>query len=106
MINLWTIHHDPKNFDDPLQFNPDRFLDQDGALLPSSKIKNFLAFSAGPRQCIGQTIAKSELFLFLTNFLYNFELENSPLNGELSTNGNTKVTHAPKPFNVCLKHRR
>lgn len=88
-----------------MEFYPERFLDDDGALLPPSKNRNFFAFSAGPRECLGQVLAKSEMFLFFSNLLYNFTFETSPLNGPLDIHGTTKVTHAPKPFNVCVKKR-
>ena len=105
MINIWTIHHDDRYFDEPLTFKPQRFLDDDGDLLPPTKDRHFFAFSAGPRECIGQVLARSELFLFISNLLYNFKLESSPLNDELQINGRTKVTHAPNPFKVVLKKR-
>ena len=78
MINLWSIHHDERQFKDPMLFKPERFLDDNGDLLSASKIKNFLAFSIGPRKCIGQQVANAELFLFLANLLDHFEVQNSP----------------------------
>ena len=106
MINLWSIHHDERQFKDPMLFKPERFLDDNGDLLSASKIKNFLAFSIGPRKCIGQQVANAELFLFLANLLDHFEVQNSPANKEeLSTTGKTKITHAPLPFAVSLKQK-
>lgn len=105
MINLWTIHHDADNFTDPYVFKPERFLDPEGELLPLHKTRHFFAFSAGPRQCPGRDLAKTELFLFVSNLLYYYEFESSKLNTSLDLQGNTKVTHAPKPYQVLVKSR-
>ena len=100
MINIWTIHHKEKYYKDPFEFQPERFLDANGQLLEKKYLKDFFAFSIGPRECIGQTFAKNEMFLFIANLLYKFKFANSP-NQKLDLFGNTKVTHAPKPF--CVK---
>lgn len=30
MLNLWAVHHDPRIWDEPWKFNPNRFLDASG----------------------------------------------------------------------------
>ncbi|KAI3521741.1 hypothetical protein L1887_11213 [Cichorium endivia] len=59
-VILWlrNVHIDPKNFEDPLCFNPDRW---NGSMLP----ENFQAFGAGPRICAGNMLARLQLALFL-----------------------------------------
>ena len=47
-------------------FNPERFLNKDGTL---RKDEHFTAFSIGKRICLGETLAKTELFLFFTGTL-------------------------------------
>ena len=105
MINLWTIHHDANNFADPFEFRPERFLDAEGNLMPLHKTRHFFAFSAGPRQCPGQDLAKTELFLFTSNLFYNFSFASSSLNKSLDLQGTTKVTHAPNPYKVLITSR-
>ncbi|KAM6443419.1 steroid 17-alpha-hydroxylase/17,20 lyase isoform 1-T1 [Liasis olivaceus] len=73
VINLWSIHHDEKEWDEPGKFNPDRFLDEDGNRIYSPS-PSYLPFGAGIRVCLGETLAKMELFLFLAWILQKFSL--------------------------------
>ncbi|XP_077839157.1 cytochrome P450 2S1 isoform X3 [Macaca mulatta] len=69
---LGSILHDPSIFKHPEEFNPDRFLDADGRF---RKHEAFLPFSLGKRVCLGEGLAKAELFLFFTTILQAFSLE-------------------------------
>uniref|UniRef100_A0A3B3CZ29 Cytochrome P450, family 17, subfamily A, polypeptide 1 n=1 Tax=Oryzias melastigma TaxID=30732 RepID=A0A3B3CZ29_ORYME len=73
VINLWSLHHDEKEWTNPELFNPGRFLSADGSslTLPSS---SYLPFGAGLRVCLGEALAKMELFLFLSWILQRFSL--------------------------------
>ena len=105
MINIWTIHHKEDHYKDPYDFQPSRFLDETGNLLPSSKTKHFFAFSMGPRQCLGQSLAESEIFLYLANILHKFQLSSPVPVEQLLLHGTTKVTHAPNKYSILIKRR-
>uniref|UniRef100_A0A670YEH6 Cytochrome P450 family 2 subfamily J member 2 n=1 Tax=Pseudonaja textilis TaxID=8673 RepID=A0A670YEH6_PSETE len=71
LINLHSVHHDESQWKFPHEFNPSNFLNEEGDFV---KPEAFLAFSAGPRVCLGENLARMELFLFLTSILRNFQL--------------------------------
>ncbi|TKY63683.1 cytochrome P450 family 71 protein [Spatholobus suberectus] len=72
-VNAWAIHRDPKAWNDPDEFLPERFLDstidfrgQDFELIP---------FGAGRRICPGISMAIASLDLILANLLNSFDWE-------------------------------
>lgn len=50
-IPMYPIHHDPTFYPDPLVFDPERFLNNNGDLGNSVP---YLAFGDGSRNCIGK----------------------------------------------------
>eukprot|EP00004_Rigifila_ramosa_P015615 TRINITY_DN3637_c0_g1_i3.p1 TRINITY_DN3637_c0_g1~~TRINITY_DN3637_c0_g1_i3.p1 ORF type:complete len:339 (-),score=108.96 TRINITY_DN3637_c0_g1_i3:38-1054(-) len=55
---LTALHNDPELFENPGAFVPERFLKENEKKLVAS---SFLPFSAGPRVCLGQDLARNEL---------------------------------------------
>uniref|UniRef100_A0A4W2DQ91 Cytochrome P450 family 2 subfamily S member 1 n=1 Tax=Bos indicus x Bos taurus TaxID=30522 RepID=A0A4W2DQ91_BOBOX len=81
---LGSILHDPAVFEEPKEFNPGRFLDADGKF---KKHEAFLAtslFPPGKRVCLGEGLARTELFLLFTAILQAFSLEGPCPLGALS----------------------
>lgn len=76
LSNLWHIHHDPERWNEPWSFKPERFLDSEGKLLPPGHAnrRNFLAFSTGQRDCPGENLGKSRMFLYIATVLQSFDL--------------------------------
>ena len=72
----WSLHHDEKFWNDPWVFRPERFLDENGSLLPNDHPhrKHLMAFGAGTRSCIGEVFALKRLFVFATSLVQSFEL--------------------------------
>lgn len=100
-FNQWAMHHDEREWKEPESFRPERWLGEDGSLA-SGKNRSFLPFGAGRRVCIGEALAKVELFLFLSNILDRYEITMAP-EGLPNLEGNLSSTYSPKPFNVVLK---
>nr|AUD09089.1 cytochrome P450 family 2 subfamily B [Neotoma albigula] len=100
---LSSALHDPQYFEQPDTFNPDHFLDANGAL---KKNEAFMPFSIGKRICLGEGIARNELFLFFTTILQNFSLSSpmAPKDIDLSPkeSGFGKV---PQTYQICFLAR-
>ncbi|XP_061194486.1 steroid 17-alpha-hydroxylase/17,20 lyase-like [Saccostrea echinata] len=73
IINHWALHHDPKFFKDPENFDPYRYLDENGKMKPS-RPDSWLPFSAGRRVCLGESLAKPEILMMCVNLLQRFEI--------------------------------
>ena len=104
LINLWSLHHDPQNWDDPEAFRPERFLDEEGHFAPP-KADRFLPFSAGRRVCLGESLARIELFLVLARLLHSFKFENPPGSDLPTLKPINGIVLMPQPFSVCALKR-
>lgn len=66
------LTYNPKYFPEPMEFRPDRFLDNETA--DQSVFFTYTPFSAGPRNCIGQKYAILEMKTLLAKVLTHFEI--------------------------------
>lgn len=69
---IWAFHNDPRYWEDPEAFRPERFLTEDGKLV--KKLGNYAPFSVGKRVCIGENVAHIEMFLYFAGLLQKFRI--------------------------------
>ncbi|XP_019714768.1 cytochrome P450 2K1-like, partial [Hippocampus comes] len=74
-VLLTSVLHDESEWEKPYSFHPDHFLDKDGKLVKNDA---FMPFSAGRRACLGESLARMELFIFFVTLLQHFRFRPPP----------------------------
>jgi cytochrome P450 len=72
LMSPWLMHRDPRWFDDPLRFDPDRFLPEREAALPRFA---YFPFGGGRRICIGNQFALMEGQIILSTIAPHVSME-------------------------------
>lgn len=98
------VHIDDTIYSNPSQFIPDRFLEDDKKTVKKSET-TLIPFSLGKRICLGEGLARMELFLIFTSLMQKFTF--SFVEGEPKPDLKPVVSFSshPKPYNVCVKRR-
>ncbi|XP_077292942.1 cytochrome P450 18a1 [Arctopsyche grandis] len=97
-----SVHMDPTLWDKPEQFRPERFMDASGNI---RKPEYFMPFGVGRRMCLGDVLARMELFLFFANILHTFDISLPEGEPAPSLEGNAGVTISPDAFKIKLTPR-
>ncbi|NXH13887.1 CP1A4 protein, partial [Bucco capensis] len=77
-VNQWQVNHDEKLWKDPSTFNPKRFLTGAGTEINRTESDKVLVFGLGKRRCLGESIGRWEVFLFLAIMLQQLEFSLQP----------------------------
>ncbi|KAI0201477.1 cytochrome P450 [Astrocystis sublimbata] len=81
-INIYALHHNKEYFPEPFSYRPERWIDDDGALI---HLDAFAAFLAGPRGCAGKAMAYLEASVVLAKTIWYFDFNRAE--GALGTIG-------------------
>jgi len=74
-MSQWVTHRDPRYYEEPEEFRPDRWAESSTTLLPKYA---YFPFGGGPRLCIGQSFARMEAVLLLATIAQEFRLLATP----------------------------
>lgn len=74
-ISPYVTHRDPRYYDEPERFNPDRFADDFDERVPRYA---YVPFGGGPRMCIGNLFAQTEISLVVATIAQHYQLALSP----------------------------
>ncbi|XP_010206003.2 cytochrome P450 2J2 [Colius striatus] len=100
VANLTSVMFDKEEWETPNTFNPGHFL-KDGQFC---KKESFVPFSLGKRACLGEVLARSELFLFFVSLLQKFTFQPPP-DTTLTLQFRMSMTLAPHPYKICAVPR-
>ncbi|OTF76567.1 hypothetical protein BLA29_001811 [Euroglyphus maynei] len=86
ILLLYFIQRDPKYFEQPDRFIPDRFVEGSEHYCGRVNPFSYVPFSAGPRNCIGQKFALQEEKIMLATLLSKYRVESGDNVGDVAIN--------------------
>uniref|UniRef100_A0A663MXN9 Uncharacterized protein n=1 Tax=Athene cunicularia TaxID=194338 RepID=A0A663MXN9_ATHCN len=98
LSNMDSVLSEPGKWETPDQFNPGYFLDTDGN---SVNREAFLPFSIGHTVCMGELLARVELFIVFSTLLQAFAFTLPGGVKEVSTKFVFGSTMKPPPYRLC-----
>lgn len=93
---------DPTLWDKPEEFEPKRFIDASGKV---HKPDYFMPFGVGRRMCLGEVMARMELFLFFSSILHSFNVTLPDGVAPPTLNGHPGAALIPDSFKIQLTPR-
>ncbi|XP_078522650.1 cytochrome P450 2J4-like [Lissotriton helveticus] len=100
--NLSSALFDPGHWETPQQFNPGHFLDKEGKFMNKEA---FLPFSAGHHVCLGETLARIQLFIFITSLLRGLNIRLPEGVKHVNMDPLFGGTLQPHPYQICAVPR-
>ncbi|OBZ76382.1 O-methylsterigmatocystin oxidoreductase [Grifola frondosa] len=104
--NIWKFLHDPHTYEDPMTFNPNRFLSSQSRA--PERDPREVAFGFGRRICPGLNLADASIWLSCAMSLAAFDISKATEDGvviEPSLEYSTGTISHPPPFKCSIKPR-
>ncbi len=100
--------NDPKYWNNPQEFRPERFL-ENGKYL-ASRPTAFIPFGTGRRKCLGEKLAINDVFLVLVRLLqstneYEISLDGGPGSADMEPDCNLIDISRPNDFRIIFKNK-
>ncbi|XP_069688633.1 methyl farnesoate epoxidase-like [Periplaneta americana] len=102
VVNLHGLHKDKKYWGDPEKFRPERFLDSEGNLRKEDAL---IPFGTGKRSCVGESLARNNIFLTFTSFMQNFSMKTPDGDPTPSAEPEGGLILCARPFRVNMTQR-
>ncbi|CAP25799.2 Protein CBR-CYP-14A4 [Caenorhabditis briggsae] len=94
IAQTWSVMKNDPIFVNHLEFNPSRYLLADGKTFDKVVLERTIPFSVGKRSCVGEGLARMELFLIFTALIQKYEfIANGPV--DMSYNAGAVLTIKP-----------
>ncbi|XP_067323961.1 cytochrome P450 2J1-like [Anolis sagrei] len=100
ICNMASVLFDKDEWDTPQKFNPNHFLSNGQFRIREA----FIPFSAGKRACLGERLARMELFLFFTALIQKLSFQ-APKGVKLSLDNKMNITLSPNEYHICAISR-
>ena len=103
--NIYSIHHDPRYWDSPHEFIPERFLPQEDEPMSAALTSQaYLPFGTGHRRCPGRRLAETTVWLHITRMMHRLRFE-TPDSEPLTEDEVFGLAIAPKPYSLRVTRR-
>ena len=99
-LSPFSIHRDPRYWNDPETFNPEHFSPESTHKRPRFA---YFPFGGGPRQCIGKDFALYEAVVVLAMAAQRFDWRLAP---GAQVRPRTSVTYRPTEVPLVMKERK
>ncbi|EFP03666.1 hypothetical protein CRE_19161 [Caenorhabditis remanei] len=70
---IWSILRNDSVFEESYKFKPERYLQKDGKTMDKAVLEKTIPFSIGKRNCVGEGLARMELFLIFSALIQKYE---------------------------------
>ncbi|OXB51685.1 hypothetical protein ASZ78_001199 [Callipepla squamata] len=97
ITNLTSVLKDETVWKKPNEFYPEHFLNEDGQFV---RPEAFLPFSAGRRACLGEQLARMELFIFFTTLMQKFTFVIPEDQPRPRQDSRFALTNSPYPYQL------